>query len=262
MNDFQHKIDLKFEEYNKETNGLLYWIGTNGKTESYSNPLETKQIDVRSSALKDPCKKSSVIGLQGPIQYCISVAIQEDESVFFLIDLKDNWIKPTHYAWRNYVYGHMYWNRKWNLEGSHNSGKDWIVIDKQNNNDQLKGKGKIVAFKIDHNINNTAFNQFRVSSVKLSDGYSQFACSGFEFYGILFQNKKMEEHKSTNSMDVINDNINAINVQLKSIMHQQQNQIKLNEENKLMKNRMDNISLSIKTIQTQINKLNETHNDD
>ena len=249
QSSFKKICDLKYNESNKTTCGLFHHIGTNQNTSSYSNPYKTKQIDITSSPLKDPCDISSLIDLQRPVQYCISKVVQTNNA-FFIINLKDKYLNPDYYLMRNYSNGAGWWNKTWNLEGSNDAGKTWVIIDQQKENHKLQGKGKTVTFKVNEHCN-ILFNLFRVSSIILSDSSYQFALSGFELYGTLYE--KIGNSQATNmeyiyqSLQEMQSNIQQLSKQMNAL------QAFITEEKK--NDEIGDIKKEMEIIKQNVNKL-------
>ena len=179
---FEQVHELKYDGIDSAAeNGLFYLLGTNGFTEDYKNPYKRCLIDVVSSPLKGGCQISSFIGLQHDVDYAIT---KHRKNAFVDIDLKENYLIPTHYVLRNYKNGDHFWITAWNLEGS-NDGESWTVLDEQRRNNQLRGTGTICSFELKGK--HEAFSRFRIilKDVNNNQNAWELSLSGMEFYGFL-----------------------------------------------------------------------------
>eukprot|EP01084_Bolivina_argentea_P000789 1450_1 len=165
-------------------------------------------IEVKSSSLKDKSvDASNFIGIQRGIKYCIT---NTDKNAYFSVKLKGKEFTPTKYVLQNYSNGDRWCIGGWNLEGSNDNGKTWIIIHEQRNFDYDHAggncKGGTVACDIEkQKIPNNRFSEFRIVLKQplvdggvdsddedqqylrnINDGGWQLACSGFELYGFLY----------------------------------------------------------------------------
>ncbi|BCL34252.1 hypothetical protein [Nostoc sp. MS1] len=160
---------------NGDTNGILYYLGTNAKTQDWVNPhVSGKVVCSISSGGNGNIATLADRQLQG--NYTPDVA-----NSWVGVNLKDVKLKLTRYAFRHDV-NTGYYARSWRLDGS-NNGIDWITLDNQTNNTQINAAGAWASIPI--NIT-TAYQQFRITMTDRNSSSSyEFCCSELEFYGEL-----------------------------------------------------------------------------
>jgi len=162
-----------------DSNGVIYYFGTNFGSGSWSNPAELGLLKVTSSSLmNDSCPVSAAVGREAV--RCVSQPIPNQ---WFMIDLLDHTLVPTHYSLRHYSSWDTEALRNWKLEGS-NDGITWVVLKEHHNDASLNAKGATHTwelFDIDE-----SFSKFRIFMTGLnSNQHWYMAVSGFEIYGLL-----------------------------------------------------------------------------
>merc|ERR1719181_1526210 len=99
------------------------------------------------------------------------------------IDLRDKWIKPTHYTLRHYDTWATECLRNWILEAS-NDEKHWTPIKAHKGDTGLNGIGGTCTWPIE---SKDKFRIFRIRQTgPNSNNHFYLPCSGFEIYGKLF----------------------------------------------------------------------------
>jgi len=160
-----------------DTNGVVYYIGTNGLQVGFSNPHPAK---ITNSALS-------------VTQGSVTILTDRQEQAFSTSSSGDNWIKidlgPTRtlavnkYTLRNR--GEGGWHiRNWNLQGS-NDNTTWTNIDERTNDSTISSGGAWGAFDTPLS---GAFRYLRVIMTgNNSSGNRELTICEYEFYGILFE---------------------------------------------------------------------------
>jgi hypothetical protein len=164
------------EDFDK--NGIIYHIGSAGKTREWVNPAsrEIRVITVKSCELmKDSEPAFCWIGRK--TVRCVTRNLMNS---WFSVDFIDHFICPTHYTLRHYSSWDTEALRNWVFEAS-NDEKNWVLIDTRNNDSSLSSKGASKTFSV------SLSKHFRIFRIRLtglnSNNHYNLACSGFEIYG-------------------------------------------------------------------------------
>jgi len=175
---------LKFNPaFDFDTKGILYWLGTNKGKENWLNPVDRGLVRVYQSSLaKDSHPAKSICGRD--LVRCVTAP---KKSSWFMIDLLNVQIIPTHYTIKHYSSFDTECLRNWRLEGSSNSTNglngNWITLMTHNNDQNLNCKGATHTWQLPQ-INNEAYSKFRIFQFGVnSNQHHYLACSGFELYG-------------------------------------------------------------------------------
>jgi len=168
-----------------DQNGVLYWLGTNRNTTSWSNPYP-QYINVTCFPPNElRGNLSNFVSRTGSENYVPNVTFATTKDASFTVDLKNIQVVPTFYTLRDSCSGGMHQLRNWNLEGS-NDGNMWVVLRKHVNDTSIASQGDSASWKIDGQVE--AFHMFRIK-VTGPGGFAQYFflfCSGFEIYGDVF----------------------------------------------------------------------------
>lgn len=170
--EFNYEADL-------DENGILYHIGTHGKTHPWVNPAESGLVNVEASSLQHNSKEaSSVVGRE--LVRCVT---QPNPNQWFMIDLLERRVVPKLYTLRHYSTYDTEALRNWQLEGS-NDGTNWIILRKHVNDSTLVAKGQAHTWELSGV--EESFSMFRVFMTgKNSNDHWYLSLSGFEIYGTL-----------------------------------------------------------------------------
>lgn len=159
-----------------DTNGVVYYIGSDAKANTFSNPHPAK---VTNSALT-------------VTQGSVTVLTNRAEEAFSTSSSGDNWIKldlgpnrklrVNKYTMRNR--GEGGWHiRNWNLQGS-NDDTNWTNIDVRVNDSTITSGGQWGAF------NTSLSDKYRYLRIIMtgnnSSGNRELTICEYEFYGLLF----------------------------------------------------------------------------
>jgi hypothetical protein len=152
--------------YEKEfdENGVLYYIGTNGKTEAYQNPHTSGKV---------VASMSSVVGGFGsPDRFVAHRVVQGNQynhtdnypNSWMSVDLGVNRkVLVTGYCLRNDGNtGHAL--RNWSLQGKSGDGDEWVELKRHDNDASLATTNFSVAYwpLVGENVTKTAYRQFRI----------------------------------------------------------------------------------------------------
>jgi len=161
---------------NFDQNGILYWLGTNGKTMGWSNPCGRGEVRILSSGLDPSSADPSTIAGRVAVR-CVTRPM---DHAWFIIDFLHRKIKPTHYMLRHYISFDTEALRNWNFEGS-NNGKDWELIKHHRDDDSLKTKGQCHTWLVG---TPNFYSMFRIIQTGFnSNNHKYLALGGFEIYG-------------------------------------------------------------------------------
>eukprot|EP01084_Bolivina_argentea_P229742 387682_1 len=199
---FVHKHDF-------DQNGIIYWIGTNKGTKRYNNPVFSNKIDVTCSTFHNDSDHTDVlIGRENA--KCFT---GNSQNSWFMIDLKDTKIIPTHYTLKYSPAPNVPTvgaPRHWALKASNNSRNDafqsWDLLMQHISDTKLDEMGGSYTWKIPPNYKNKhkSYSKFEICQFNVnSNGSHVLALSGFELYGTILSNteqinepgQSMVEHK-------------------------------------------------------------------
>jgi hypothetical protein len=161
-----------------DTNGVLFLLGTNGRTTAYVNPHTTGKVVVTSS----PINAGALEGFIGHGRprgnggnYTTNVA-----GSFVALQLPLA-VAVTRYTLRHGQFGARHVLRNWNFEGS-NDGVEWVVL-RQHINDQSLAEQHYATASWDVNPDGLAFLHFRIHQIGVnSSGYHHLMMAGLELY--------------------------------------------------------------------------------
>ena len=165
-----------------DKNGLLYFIGTKGASQSYQNPAIQKLITVKSCALTDDSNSISCITGRKPEVYSITKSLKNSWISINLIKTK---IRLTHYSLRHYNTNSESNNAllSWKLEGKNKGGK-WKLLSYHENDTSLISDNDITTKTYPINTKEF-FEMFSLMTIgKNNINNWSLVISGIEFYGI------------------------------------------------------------------------------
>jgi len=176
---------LAFRYHNDlDENGIVYFLGTNWKTDEWKNPaLERGVIQVSSSRLaKDSAPAWSVVGRK--VVRCVCFPERQN---WFLIDFKDKYVRPSRYTLRHYSSWETEALRNWVLEGSVDLQK-FQILREHRNDTKLYGIGATATWKLEVK---GRYRAFRIRQFGLnSNNHLYLSLSGFEIYGEMYFHPK------------------------------------------------------------------------
>ena len=167
-----------------DTNGLLYWIGTNGGTaQDWVNPATYGLVVVTSSEGRSlPYGKlEDILSRDANALNCHT---NDDRRAWFAIDL-GVWLQPTAYTLRHARgYGRSAL-RSWQLQGSRD-GVNWVVLSEHRGDERLGEPGSTATWKIEGGaavaggVRHVRIQQYGRNA---SAQTHYLSLSGFEIYG-------------------------------------------------------------------------------
>ncbi|CAD7937101.1 unnamed protein product [Amoebophrya sp. A120] len=178
------------QEKDFDTNGLLFFLATKGKTAAWKNPQGLGQVQVLKSGVGFG-KSEDLVGREA-----INLRTQNTENSFFGVDLlTDRLFVCAGYCLRSRnTTSHALVS--WQFQGSkdpQDPNAKWIVLDEQRQSKLLVGKSGATAYfdctlpingTDQEGLPNAAFRAFRVVQVgKNSSGSYNLGLSGVEIYG-------------------------------------------------------------------------------
>lgn len=177
------KIELKFSE-SGDTNGIVYYLGSKGKTQDFKNPQESNFITVTHSHSWHWGNKEQITTRQ---PYKTSCGIRADSESWLVLDLKKQ-LCPTYYT-LNHGNSSGYSIGSWSFQGS-NDAVTWETLTAHNENGWHTNQ---YDFAKSWPVNNckTYFRYFRILQTKPCPNYPSDYClmiSGIEIYGTLLNN--------------------------------------------------------------------------
>ena len=196
-------------KYDFDDNGVIYYLGSYGKTRKWVNPNDLKIVDVFFSSIGVGVKPEDFIGRD-----CVNCCTKNEKNAFMALDLGEGrYLFPSCYTVRNRP-SRKYVLMNWILEASVNNN-EWYIVDKRINftedahfnslmereREDLLQKGQTSTWGIDlENVENIlnelnrksksackGFRFYRITQLmKNSDGEYNMCLSGFELYGTGF----------------------------------------------------------------------------
>lgn len=172
-------LSLKFEREN-DSNGVLYFLGTQMGQKNWMNPAEQNLIKIYPSSLAPNSEPATAVAGREAVR-CVTRNIPNS---FFIIDLKTASVIPNYYSLRHYSSWDVEALRHWVIEGSVD-GKKFTILRNHVDDETLRQKGQVAAWKIDSS--QQRYRLFRIRQTGLnSNKHNYLALSGFEIYGQLF----------------------------------------------------------------------------
>jgi hypothetical protein len=165
-----------------DTNGVLFLLGTNGRTTAYVNPHTTGKVVVTASSVHpNQGTLEGFIGHERPVTHggCNYTSNVAGSFVALQLPLP---LAVTRYTFRNDAYGASNALRNWNFEGS-NDGDEWVVL-RQHVNDQSLAAQPYATASWDVNPDGLAFLHFRIHQTGVNlKGNHLLMMAGLELYG-------------------------------------------------------------------------------
>jgi len=166
-----------------DTEGLMYWIGTNGRTvPDWVNPAQYGLVVVTSSEGRNlPYGKlEDILSRDSNALNCHT---NDDRRAWFAIDL-GVWIHPKAYTLRHARgYGRSA-VRSWQLQGS-KDGVNWVTLSEHVNDERLGEPGSTATWTLEGESSGQGFRHVRIQQMgKNASGQTHYlSISGFEIYG-------------------------------------------------------------------------------
>lgn len=175
--EFKHNQDM-------DMNGVLYFLGSLGKTSQWMNPQDRGLVYTSSSPLiPDSAPCSALVGREA-----VRCVTQSSKDNFFMVDLLSYWVSVTAYTLRHYSSWNTEALREWKFQGS-NDGEKWHKIVSHKNDESLFGKGATHTWTLAKP--KKRYRMFRILQTgQNSNGHWCLALSGLELYGQVFTSPK------------------------------------------------------------------------
>jgi len=158
-----------------DTNGVLFLLGTNGRTTAYVNPHTTGKVVVTSSPIESGTLEG-FIGHGHPLTHGGNNYTNCVAGSFVALQL------PLPLAVTRYTLGAYNVLRNWNFEGS-NDGVEWVVLH-QHVNDQSLAAREFATASWDVNPDGLAFSHFRIHQTGVNSSEQHYLMmGGLELYG-------------------------------------------------------------------------------
>ena len=173
----------KNQATNFDPNGVTQYIGTQGRTQAYTNPHSQGWVVLANST--DPTSGSLENFLE-PV-YTGNQFYLQGNNAFLTLDLSAaRCLAPNHYCLRDMQTG--YYLRNWRLEGS-NDNAAWTVLRTHNNDDTIKSATTAYSWPIVGQENNF-YRYFKIilTGPDSSGGSYNLSCA-IELYGMLRVNR-------------------------------------------------------------------------
>eukprot|EP01006_Ploeotia_vitrea_P052211 TRINITY_DN67660_c9_g12_i2.p1 TRINITY_DN67660_c9_g12~~TRINITY_DN67660_c9_g12_i2.p1 ORF type:complete len:1039 (+),score=601.97 TRINITY_DN67660_c9_g12_i2:75-3191(+) len=174
-----HSQDTVFVyESDFDENGIIYHIGTQGRTRAFQNPSEAGQVRVSSSGLLNDSVPVHAI-VDRKVVRCVTSSRKDS---WFAIDLLNVMVNPTHYTLRHYSSWDTECLRTWVLEASVD-GTTFVPLREHVNDESLWGQGSTHTWQLSVP-SNKFYRIFRIRMTGVnSHNHWYLALSGFEIYG-------------------------------------------------------------------------------
>eukprot|EP01083_Nonionella_stella_P120836 362503_1 len=187
----------------------LYYLGTNGGKSSWQNPARAGIVSVRSFGCDKDVDVTNLVG-----RAAVRCVTSNKHEPWFAVDLRGRRVNPSHYTMRHYSCFDSEAVRNWHFQGS-NDGHTWTTLMTHKDDQSLKFKGATCTWRVPPQP--TAFSQFRLWQYDTnSNRHWYLACSGFELYGTMADDEKI------NDIDSLADDMkqmvlhNALEAEVKS----------------------------------------------
>jgi len=166
---FQYQHDM-------DTNGLLYYIGTEGLTQPWKNPADAGWVQCRCSALmNDSAPLNAIVG-----RTAVRTVSKPMRGAWMSVSLNDYAINPNAYSLRHYSSWDTEALRNWRFEGS-NDNQNWTCLREHRNDTSLNHKGQVHTWRLECS---GYYSKFRVLQFdKNSNHHLYLSLSGMELYG-------------------------------------------------------------------------------
>lgn len=177
-----HTVTFDYES-DFDDRGMIYFLGTHGRTRPYQNPCKSGQVLVSSSEGKVKQQYAAVVGRER--QGC---AIYYKQNSWFCIDFgKGRSVAPSAYTLRHGREDGTDALRNWEFQGSHD-GKVWTTIKTHEQDPGLTGAWSTCTWLLDANpAVPKGYQMMRIRKTGLnSSGKEHIHLGGFEVYGDFF----------------------------------------------------------------------------
>eukprot|EP00456_Euglypha_rotunda_P016681 TRINITY_DN15575_c0_g1_i2.p1 TRINITY_DN15575_c0_g1~~TRINITY_DN15575_c0_g1_i2.p1 ORF type:complete len:148 (-),score=16.56 TRINITY_DN15575_c0_g1_i2:11-454(-) len=144
-----------------DENGLFYWLGTNGQKSKWKNPAELGLVRVTSSKLGENPTSAPAHSICG--RQCVRCVTEAKPNMWFMVDLKNLRLQPTHYTLMHYSSWDTEALRTWRFEAS-NDGRKWAMLKNHVNDAALNKKGGTYTWQIGRAVQQECRDRSRMPS--------------------------------------------------------------------------------------------------
>ncbi|EFC44703.1 predicted protein [Naegleria gruberi] len=171
------KIRVFIYEKDFDTNGILYWLGTNYSQEAYTSPMDRSYLSVTASSNFEVGSAKDLVSHEPTKCNLIGKA-----NAFIIIKFETIRVMPTKYSLRHTMSRDGEALRHWTLSGS-SDGINYSDIFTHTNDQALNLKGSTGSW----DLNCTSYYQyFKITqTANNSSNNNYFSLAGVEFYGLI-----------------------------------------------------------------------------
>ena len=192
----QPRLFVYHADMDKE--GLLYFLGTRGHSQPYTNPALLDLVRVTCiGTMKDSVPIQAVTGRD--LVRCVTLA---DKEAWVQLELVGVWLRPSHYMLRHYSSWDTECVRSWKLRASVD-GRQWFDLIEHNNDESISGIGATHTWAVPleglpsiANVSPLLQHCYRFFQLRLtgpnSNNHVYLACSGIELYGAMWTNEQYQ----------------------------------------------------------------------
>jgi len=126
---------LKFQSI-MDTNGLIYFIGSNGGKSSYNNPVRTGQVLVKLSSTGGGAAVEHIAD-RDPNSSAVKNSYGSDRNPWISVQFTKYLIRPTEYV---ICQDQDHFLQNWRFEGREQGKLDWTLIEEHKNDQTLTSK--------------------------------------------------------------------------------------------------------------------------
>jgi len=167
---------LKFASI-MDTNGLFYFIGTNGGKGVYSNPVKSGQVLVKISSSGGSAVEH--VADRDPSTYAVENSYGSDRNPWITVQFQKYLLRPTDYV---VCQDQDHFLQNWRFEGREKGKSEWLLIEEYKNDQNITSKTPHrAAFKVK---SVKFFQEFRIYVTGPGHkGSTNFDITQLEFYG-------------------------------------------------------------------------------
>jgi len=160
-----------------DTNGLIYFIGTNGLKSPYSNPVKSGQVLVKVSSTGGSAV--DCIADRNPISAPVENSYGSDKNPWITIQFQKYIIRPTEWV---IAQDQDHFIQNWRLEGKEKGKTEYVLIEEYKNEKRITDTvPHQVCFKVK---SSKMFQEFRIYLTGPGHkGQANFDITYVEFYG-------------------------------------------------------------------------------
>jgi hypothetical protein len=173
-----------------DTNGILYFLGTNGGTEDYTNPQTSGKVKVAIHTLEKGSGAKDALVAHSHDGKVVNLT-HDKPSQWMSVDLGDGRsLVPNHYCLRHGNDNGEKRLRFWRFQGS-KDGKKWVTLREHKKDHVLADEPFSVGGWPVKNVEGESYRKFRIFQTgKNSEGTHVLSCAGIELYGqLVFMNE-------------------------------------------------------------------------